>query len=172
MSNKDRFEGKRTVRVDPTCGHRHDGHVTNTSSDQPAYKDVSKLDPARLVDGFASTLGLRITQTTPDLVEGEWRAPEDLGGPAGTVHRGVHSSVIETLASIGAAVWLGERGKVVGVNNNSDFFDTSPNGTFTSTATPVHRDRDQQLWLVETLDDAGTPVARGQVRLQNLYPDA
>ena len=39
-----------------------------------------------------------------------------------------------------------------------------------STATPVHRGRSQQVWLVETVDDRGPDVARGQVRLQNLYP--
>jgi 1,4-dihydroxy-2-naphthoyl-CoA hydrolase len=41
----------------------------------------------------------------------------------------------------------------------------------TSTATPLHRGRSQQLWLVETVADAdGRMVARGQVRIQNLYP--
>jgi len=44
-------------------------------------------------------------------------------------------------------------------------------GTLTSTATPLHRGRSQQLWLVETVTDAdGKIAARGQVRLQNLYP--
>jgi len=37
----------------------------------------------------------------------------------------------------------------------------------------VHRGRSQQVWVVETVaDDNGKVVARGQVRLQNLYPDA
>jgi acyl-coenzyme A thioesterase PaaI-like protein len=33
---------------------------------------------------------------------------------------------------------------------------------------PLHRGRSQQVWVVETLDEGGRTVARGQVRLQNL----
>jgi uncharacterized protein (TIGR00369 family) len=76
---------------------------------------------------------------------------------------------VETLASIGAALWLGDRGKVVGVTNTTDFFKAVSEGQLTSTATPLHRGRSQQVWLVETEDEQGKVVARGQVRLQNLY---
>jgi 1,4-dihydroxy-2-naphthoyl-CoA hydrolase len=38
----------------------------------------------------------------------------------------------------------------------------------TATATPIHRGRSQQLWLVEVADEQRRLVARGQVRLQNL----
>jgi acyl-coenzyme A thioesterase PaaI-like protein len=36
------------------------------------------------------------------------------------------------------------------------------------TATPVHRGRRQQLWIVTIADSGDRLVARGQVRLQNL----
>jgi uncharacterized protein (TIGR00369 family) len=80
----------------------------------------------------------------------------------------VHSSVVETLASVGGAAWLGDRGQVVGVNNNTDFYRAVRAGTLTSTATPLHRGRSQQVWVVETVDEQGRVAARGQVRLQNL----
>jgi uncharacterized protein (TIGR00369 family) len=100
-----------------------------------------------------------------------WTAQEKHHQPYGIVHGGVHCSVVETLASIGGATWLGERGKVVGVNNNTDFYRAVSEGAMTSTATPVHRGRSQQVWQVETVSDAdGRVAARGQVRLQNLYP--
>ena len=72
--------------------------------------------------------------------------------------------------SFGAATWLGADGQVVGVNNNTDFYRAVREGRMTSTATPLHRGRSQQVWVVETVDEAGKMVARGQVRLQNLYP--
>jgi len=75
---------------------------------------------------------------------------------------------VETLASIGAAIWLGDRGRVVGVNNSTDFYRAVRVGRLTSTGTPVHRGRSQQVWVVETVDENGRMVARGQVRLQNL----
>ncbi len=59
-------------------------------------------------------------------------------------------------------------GKVVGVNNSTDFYRAVREGDLTSTALPVHRGRSQQVWVVETLDAEGRMVARGQVRLQNL----
>ena len=130
-----------------------------------------------LLDGditgdFVRHLGVEFGEVTGDRVTATWTAKPDLHQPYGIVHGGVHCSVIETLASVGAAVWMGEKGKVVGVNNNTDFYRAVRTGTLTSTATPLHRGRSQQVWLVETVDPDGKVAARGQVRLQNLYPDA
>jgi len=145
--------------------------VVTNGSDERQPLDDSELDYDVLVTGFARHLGLEITEVSSDRVVGRWSAASHLTDKAGLVHRGAHSSVIETLASVAAAVWLGDRGKVVGVNNNTDFFGrTDQETSLLSVATPLHRDDDQQLWQVETVDTEGTRVALGQVRLQNLYP--
>ena len=124
-----------------------------------------------ITGAFVRHLGVEFVEISGDKVLATWSADPKLHQPYGIVHGGVHCSVVETLASIGGATWLGERGKVVGVNNNTDFFRAVTDGTLTSTATPLHRGRSQQLWLVETVTDAdGRIAARGQVRLQNLYP--
>jgi 1,4-dihydroxy-2-naphthoyl-CoA hydrolase len=119
---------------------------------------------------FVRHLGIEITEVTGDRVVAEWEAAAKHHQPYGIVHGGVHCSVIETLASFGAATWLGDKGQVVGVNNNTDFYRAVREGPLTSTATPIHRGRTQQVWVVETVDAEGRVVARGQVRLQNLYP--
>lgn len=119
--------------------------------------------------GFPTILGLRFDEVGPDRVVLGLDLRPDLLQPYGIVHGGVHCSVVETLASVGAAEWLGDKGKVVGVNNNTDFFRAVTEGELRSTATPLHRGRSQQLWVVESLDAEGRVVARGQVRLQNLY---
>jgi 1,4-dihydroxy-2-naphthoyl-CoA hydrolase len=119
---------------------------------------------------FVRHLGIEITEMTGDRVVAHWEAAPKHHQPYGIVHGGVHCSVVETLASAGAAAWLGERGQVVGVNNNTDFYRAAREGVMSSTATPVHRGRSQQVWLVETVDEQGRAIARGQVRLQNLYP--
>ncbi len=121
---------------------------------------------------FAAWLGIEFSETTGDRVVATWTAQPKLHQPYGIVHGGVHCSVVETLASIGAAYWIGAKGKVVGVNNNTDFYRAVSEGTLTSTATPVHRGRSQQVWVVETVTEDGKVASRGQVRLQNLYPDA
>jgi uncharacterized protein (TIGR00369 family) len=65
-------------------------------------------------------------------------------------------------------LWVGDKGKVVGASNMTDFYRPAREGTLRSVARPVHRGRSQQVWVVETHDEAGKLVARGQVRLQNL----
>jgi uncharacterized protein (TIGR00369 family) len=125
-----------------------------------------------IIGPFVRHLGVEFGEVTGDRVTATWTAKPDLHQPYGIVHGGAHCSVIETLASVGAAVWMGDKGKVVGVNNNTDFYRAVREGTLTSTATPLHRGRSQQVWLVETVDPDGRVAARGQVRLQNLYPDA
>ncbi|MGW4364250.1 PaaI family thioesterase [Nocardia takedensis] len=117
---------------------------------------------------FADVVGLRYTEITPDRVRGEWVVEPHLHQPMGIVNGGVYCTVIETLASIAGAVWLGTGGTVVGVNNNTDFLRAVREGTLSAEATPVHRGRTQQLWQVVIVDEQRRPVARGQVRLQNL----
>ena len=122
---------------------------------------------------FVDWLGLEFVDLEADRVSCTWSAEPRMHQPYGIVHGGIHCSVVETLASLGAAMWLGDKGQVVGVNNNTDFYRAVSEGTLTSTATPLHRGRSQQVWVVETVaDDSGKVIARGQVRLQNLYPDA
>lgn len=118
---------------------------------------------------FAEHLGIRLESADGDEVRASWSATSELHQPYGLVHGGVHCSVVETLASIGAALWLGDRGRgVVGVNNSTDFYRAVRTGELSSVARPVHRGRSQQVWLVETTDPEDRLVARGQVRLQNL----
>ncbi|MGW3077168.1 MULTISPECIES: PaaI family thioesterase [unclassified Kitasatospora] len=115
-------------------------------------------------------LGLRFEEIGRDRVVAVWSARADLLQPHGILHGGVHCAVVESVASVAADRWLGERGTVVGVSNSTDFFApvTGANGRLTSTALPVHRGASQQVWAVETVDAVGSLVARGQVRLQNL----
>lgn len=118
--------------------------------------------------GFTDLLGLDIVEASGDRVVIAWKVRPELLQPYGIVHGGVHCSVVETAASVAAGLWLGERGKVVGVSNQTDFLRAAREGELRAVATPVHRGRLQQLWQVEISDEQERAVARGQVRLQNL----
>jgi 1,4-dihydroxy-2-naphthoyl-CoA hydrolase len=120
------------------------------------------------VDGFTGLVGMEITELSPDRVVLEWTARPELHQPHGILHGGVYCTAVETAASCGAALWLGTRGNVVGVSNQTDFLRTVREGALTATATPVHRGRLQQVWQVEIHDRERRLVARGQVRLQNI----
>lgn len=121
-----------------------------------------------IVGSFADYIGMDFDELSGDRVAARWSVRPELHQPYGIVHGGVHCSVVETLGSIGGALWMGDRGKVVGVNNNTDFYRAVSEGELTSIATPLHRGRSQQVWSIETTDAEGRVVARGQLRLQNL----
>jgi 1,4-dihydroxy-2-naphthoyl-CoA hydrolase len=119
-------------------------------------------------DGFIALIGLELKEAGPDRVTGSIPITPDLLQPYGILHGGVLCSLVETLASFGGAIWYGDRGHVVGVSNTTDFLRATRTGTVHAVATPIHRGRTSQLWLVEITDDDGRAVARGQVRLANL----
>ena len=119
--------------------------------------------------GLARLLGLELDESTGDRVVIRCTVRPDLLQPYGILHGGVHCAIVETAASIGAAYWLGDKGHVVGVANQTDFLRAVREGELTATARPLHRGRLQQLWLVEITDDGDRLVARGQVRLQNIH---
>ncbi|KZO60123.1 PaaI family thioesterase [Dietzia cinnamea] len=118
--------------------------------------------------GFGGNIGIEYTEVTPDRVVVTVDVKPHLHQPYGIVHGGVYCAIVEEVASVAGAVWLGGEGKVVGVNNSTDFLRAVTEGTLTATGTPVHRGRSQQLWRVEIADDHGRTAAVGQVRLANL----
>lgn len=125
---------------------------------------------SELGKGFDSELGLTYLEISPDGGRAQLKIDDKLLQPYGIVHGGVYCSIVESLASVSAAVWLAENGggHVVGVNNNTDFLRAISSGTVTAVSTPVHRGRRQQLWQITITDDNDKLVARGQVRLQNM----
>lgn len=129
--------------------------------------------PAGIGNGFDNWLGLTYIEMTPDGGRARLEINDKLLQPWGIVHGGVYCSIIESLASVTAHVWLSENGggTVVGVNNNTDFLRAIAAGTVTAVSTPIHRGRRQQLWLITITDDSERVVARGQVRLQNIPPE-
>jgi 1,4-dihydroxy-2-naphthoyl-CoA hydrolase len=120
--------------------------------------------------GFDVAQGFGYSEITGDRVVLSWTVTAEQLQPDGIVHGGVYCAAVESAASIAAATWLGLRGSVVGVANHTDFLRAVRAGRLTATASPIHRGRSQQLWLVEIADDQERRVARGQVRLQNLTP--
>ncbi len=132
--------------------------------------------PSYATAPFDGEIGLVYTDVGPDGARAELELQPKLCQPAGIVHGGVYCSIIESVASVSAHSWLNRNGAeaggtVVGVNNNTDFLRAVSSGTVFAAATPIHRGRRQQLWLVTVTDSDQRMVARGQVRLQNLPND-
>lgn len=128
--------------------------------------DLADLPPA--MPGLDSHLGIELIEASADRVVMRWTVRTELTQPHGIVHGGTYCTAVESSASVGAALWFAERGRVVGVSNQTDFYRAVTDGELTATALPVHRGRSQQVWRVTIDDEQGRVVAQGQVRLQNL----
>ncbi|HVE74401.1 MAG TPA: PaaI family thioesterase [Mycobacteriales bacterium] len=119
-------------------------------------------------DGFDALVGFVLDEATGDLVRGHLDVRPQLHQPFGLLHGGVLCTVAETAASVGGGIWFGERGSVVGVNNNTSFFRATREGRLSVEAVPVHRGRTTQVWSVTVQDAEQRLVAKGDVRLANL----
>ena len=115
-------------------------------------------------------LGIRYVHVAPDRVVATVEASDRLHQPFGIVHGGVHCTIVESVASVGAWAVLEPEGRTaVGVHNATDLLRSHREGRLEAVGTPLHLGRRTQLWLtVVTRASDGRPVARGQVRLQVL----
>src|SRR5215510_9386089 len=123
--------------------------------------------------GFNITLGLTFTRASPDEVACEVPVGPHLTQPYGLVHGGVYSSIVETLASCGAALFAMPQGLApVGVENATSFLRAVRSGKLLGVARPLHRGRTTQVWEVEVRGDDGKLAATGRVRMMCLDPGA
>lgn len=125
----------------------------------------------RVPVGLDQTLGAEFLELTGSRVVIRLVIDAHLLQPFGIVHGGVYCSLVESAASMGAAAWYAERGRVVGMSNQTDFLRPVREGVITATAEPLHQGRTTQLWEVYIRDEVDRLVARGQVRIANLSPD-
>lgn len=116
--------------------------------------------------GWTREMGIEITAASTEEVVAEWQVSEKHHQAYGIVHGGVHCGVIETLASVGAAlVAQGRNQRVVGLENNTSFIRAVREGKLRAVAKPVTRGRTSQVWEAWIRDEKDQLVAQGRVRL-------
>jgi 1,4-dihydroxy-2-naphthoyl-CoA hydrolase len=116
--------------------------------------------------GWVRELGLVVSSASVDEVVGHFDVLEKHHQAYGIVHGGVHCGIVETMASIGAAMVALPRGqRVVGLENSTSFIRAVRAGRLHARARPLTRGRRSQAWHVEIRDEAGQLVAEGKVRL-------
>lgn len=120
----------------------------------------------RISDGLVAKLGIQIEEVTPQRVTATMPV-EGNTQPDGFLHGGATCSLIETLASIGAAVVAGWPEKaVMGQSQSTNFLSTATSGVVRGVATPVRTGRTTHLWNVDVADaETGKVVASGRVTM-------
>lgn len=115
---------------------------------------------------FGHKLGLVIEDVTTERVVATMPV-EGNTQPDGWLHGGATCSLIETLASIGAAVVAGWPERVVmGQQQTTNFLGTSRDGTVRGVATPVHVGKTTHVWNVDVAHvESGKLVASSRVTM-------
>jgi 1,4-dihydroxy-2-naphthoyl-CoA hydrolase len=125
------------------------------------------------LDGWNRAMGLSFVIATADEVVAELEVGPQHRQPYGIVHGGVHSGIVETVASVGAALNAMAHGRsVVGLENSTSFIHAVRDGRLRVTARPITRGRRTQVWEGTVTDGTGRIVATGRVRLLALDAEA
>ena len=110
--------------------------------------------------------GLEVLEAGPELMRGRCSVSDRIRQPYGLVHGGVLASMAESLASIGTALGVLDRGCIaLGQSNSTTFLRPISEGTVHAQARPRHRGRTTWIWDVEITDDAGTICALSRVTI-------
>jgi len=117
-------------------------------------------------DGFCTAMDLHFVKATASEVVIEWQLGPQHRQVYGIVHGGVYCGVIETAASVGAALSLMPDDKSpVGLENNTTFIKAVREGKLRATGRPLTRGRKTQVWEVEIRNETAQLIASGRVRL-------
>ena len=111
-------------------------------------------------------MGVTFVKATGDEVVVECEVGPQHRQPHGIVHGGVYAGLVETVASIGAALHAASKGlTVVGLENHTSFLHAVRAGVLRTTAKPLTRGRRTQVWEGTVVDSEGRIAATGRVRL-------
>jgi 1,4-dihydroxy-2-naphthoyl-CoA hydrolase len=125
------------------------------------------------ITGWSAAMGIHFIRATADEVTAEMEINSSHHQAYGIVHGGVHSGLIETITSVGAALAALPRGQsVVGLENHTSFLNAVRQGTLRATAHPLMRGRRTQVWEAAVTDAQGRTVATGRVRFLALEAGA
>ena len=124
---------------------------------------VDELNAMRA--GFNRLVGLHFISAGYDEVVAEIELGPQHQQPYGLVHGGVYSTMVETLASVGAALNLRAIGRhCVGLDNNTSFLRAVRGGTLRGRARALAKGKRTQVWEV-AIEHEGQLVASGRVRM-------
>ncbi len=116
--------------------------------------------------GFNALIGLTFTSATFDEVCAEITVRPEILQPYGLVHGGIYSTMIETLASVGAAINSIPKGQTtVGLENATSFLKAVREGKLHGRAVPLTRGRRTHVWEVTIRNDDDKIAATGRVRM-------
>ncbi|WP_174719997.1 MULTISPECIES: hotdog fold thioesterase [unclassified Meiothermus] len=104
------------------------------------------------------TLGIRVTEASPDRVVAEMEVTPKVHQPFGFLHGGASVALAETVASIGAYLAAPEGHTSFGLEINANHLRSMQSGKVRAVATPLHQGRTTHVWSIEIRDEQGRLV--------------
>ncbi|WP_423742974.1 hotdog fold thioesterase [Ferroacidibacillus organovorans] len=105
-------------------------------------------------DTLIATLGIRVTEMTPDRVVATMPVAAPTRQPYGILHGGASVALAETVASLGTANLIDREQKVaVGLEINANHIRSKADGVVTAIGTPLHKGRTTMVWDIRILDE-------------------
>jgi uncharacterized protein (TIGR00369 family) len=110
---------------------------------------------------FARLLGITVTRTDPELVEGEMTVREDLCTSGQILHGGAVMAFADTLGAIATIVNLPQDAKgTATIESKTNFFRAAPLDTkLIGRSIPLHRGKTTQVWQTSIETEAGKSIA-------------
>lgn len=125
-------------------------------TDNRAYLEKLRASGTR---NLGDTLGIELTELSPERVVATMPVDERTRQPFGILHGGASVALAETIASLGGAMNVDlERFNVVGVEINANHIRAKSDGVVTGTGTPIHVGRTTQVWEVRIVDEKQRPI--------------
>lgn len=141
-------------------------------TDLPALPESTVDELNAMRGGYNQLVGLRFVSASYEEVVAEIELGPQHHQPYGLVHGGVYTMMVETLASVGAALNLRALGRhTVGLDNSTSFLRAVRSGTLRGVARPLARGKRTQVWDV-AIEHEGQLVASGRVRMLGIEQGA
>lgn len=103
--------------------------------------------PADEQPPWAKHVGIRVTLLTPDRVEAELLAREELGNGYGILHGGAIMTLADNLAGTATIANLPEHQSTTTIESKTNFFAAIPVGELArGECVPLHRGRTTMVW--------------------------
>jgi 1,4-dihydroxy-2-naphthoyl-CoA hydrolase len=125
----------------------------------PNNREILEQLRAKATSNLADTLGIQLTELTPERVVATMPVDDRTRQPFGILHGGASVALAETIASLGGAMNVDlEQFSVVGVEINANHLRAKKDGLVTGTGMPIHVGRSTQVWEIRIVDEQQRPI--------------
>lgn len=112
-----------------------------------------------LKDNMAETIGIEITELTPNSIKGKMPVDHRTVQPMKILHGGASVAFAETLGSIASNLVIdNSKQACVGLDINANHLRPVSNGFVYAEAKPIHIGKKTQVWNIEITDEKGKLV--------------